>query len=76
MRDKILMQLVDKAINEPEFRANARKDVEGVLRAYGYDLTPDEMAAVKAFQAETAGLSDGELDAVLAGNSQRRQYAM
>jgi hypothetical protein len=76
MRDQILMQLVDKAISDPEFRANARKNVEGVLRAYGYDLTPDELGAVKAFQAETAGLSDGDLDSVLAGNSQRRQFAL
>ncbi len=76
MRDRILIQLVDKAISDPEFRANARKDVEGVLRAYGYELNSDELAAVKAFQAETADLSDGELDAVLVGNSQRRQFAL
>ncbi len=49
MRDEVLMELVDRAMNDQEFRRKAQEDPEGTLKEYGYELTEEEMAAVKEF---------------------------
>jgi hypothetical protein len=72
MRDDVLMELVDKAINDPEFRAKAKTDLQGTLQEYNINLTPDELTAVQDFHAQTSGLSDDELNEQLA-NAPRRQ---
>ena len=69
MRDEVLMDLVDRAMNDQEFRDRARGDLEGTLRAYGYDLTPEELAAVKEFHAQAAGKSDEEVNQMLGGGA-------
>ncbi len=71
MRDEVLMSLVDQAMNDPAFRDRAREDLEGTLQAYGYDLTPEEMAAVREFHAQSAGKSNEELNRELAGGARR-----
>jgi hypothetical protein len=73
MRDDVLMQLVDKAINDPDFRVQAQSNLEGTLKAHNIELTDDELAAVKEFQSQATGMSEQELDQMLAGNSVRRQ---
>jgi N-acetyl-anhydromuramyl-L-alanine amidase AmpD len=77
MRDEVLMSLIDKAMTDPEFRSRAVKDLDGALQAYGYELEPDEMEAVRAFQAQTAGKSDAEVERLLAEGAAdpRRQGA-
>ena len=72
MRDEVLMELVDKAVDDEEFRTKARQDPEGTLRDYGFDLTDEELQAVKDFQRETEGLSDADLTEAIAGGSGRR----
>ncbi len=72
MRDEVLMQLVDRAMSDEDFRNRARQDPEGTLRAEGFDLDDEEMAAVKQFQAETSGLSDDELNQAIAGGARRQ----
>ena len=74
MRDDVSINLVDEATSDPEFRNGMRRDQERTLRAYGYDLTPEELAAVEEFQASTAGMSDAEIDEMLAGGASRRQF--
>lgn len=69
MRDQVLMDLVDRAMNDPEFRDRAREDLEGTLKAYGYELTPEELAAVKEFHAQAAGKSDEEINQALVGGA-------
>jgi hypothetical protein len=73
MRDDVLMDLVDKAINDPAFRVQAQSNLEATLAAHNIELTDDELAAVKEFQAQAAGMSEQELDQMLTGNSARRQ---
>jgi hypothetical protein len=73
MRDDILMQLVDKATSDPGFRAKALADLDGALSEAGFDLTDEELAAVREFQARTQGKSDAEIDEALAGGA-RRQF--
>lgn len=65
VRNEVLMGLVDRAINDVEFREKARADLDGTLEKYGYELTHEELAAVKAFQDRTEGLTEEELDRAL-----------
>ena len=67
IRDEVLMDLVDLARTDPGFRRKARADLEEALNEYGYELTGDELAAVKEFHRRTQGMSDEELDLTLAG---------
>ena len=73
MRDDVLMDLVDKAVNDPEFRTKAKDDLEGTLKAYNFDLSEDELTAVRDFHSQAAGKSDEELDEMLAQGS-RKQF--
>ena len=75
MRDEVMMDLVSRAMDDPEFRRRAREDLDGTLPAYGYDLTEEEMTAVREFQESVAGLSDEELEAELAGSGSSRRFA-
>jgi hypothetical protein len=71
MRDDVLMALVDKAIEDPEFRAAARQDPEGAVKAAGFELQDDELEAVKEAQRQTAGMSDDELDQALVAGARQ-----
>lgn len=74
MRDDVLTDLVDKAVNDPDFRSKAKDDLEGTLKAYNFDLTEDELAAVRDFHSQAAGKSDEELDEMLSDSS-RKQFS-
>ena len=67
IRDEVLMDLVDLARTDPGFKRKACADLEGTLNEYGYDLSGDELAAVKEFHRRTQGMSDAELNQALAG---------
>ncbi len=69
MRDEVLMELVDKAMNDGEFRRKAQENPEGTLSEYGYELTTEEMAAVKEFHSQTQGMTNEQIDRALAGNA-------
>jgi hypothetical protein len=66
IRDEVLMDLVDLARTNPDFKRKARVDLEGTLNEYGYELTGEELAAVKEFHRRTRGMSDAELSRALA----------
>jgi hypothetical protein len=74
IRDEVLMDLVHLARTDPEFMCKARADLEGTLNEYGYQLTGDELAAVKAFHRRTRGMSDEELTGMLAKSA--HEYVM
>jgi len=74
IRDEVLVDLVDLARTDPEFKRKARADLEGTLNEYGYELTADELAAVKEFHRRTRDMSDEELDRTLAGSA--HEYVM
>lgn len=72
MRESVLRDLAEKAATDPEFLALARRDLEGALSRYGYDLTPDELKVVKDLQRRTAILGNGALATMLAGGLRKR----
>jgi Ribosomally synthesized peptide prototyped by Frankia Franean1_4349. len=61
MRDDILTSLVERALKDENFRQAARADLEGTLQQHGYDVTEDELQALRVMQAQTADWSDAEL---------------
>jgi hypothetical protein len=71
MRDDVLQSLVDRALGDEEFRLKASQDLDGTLSEYGYELEPDELAAVREFHGQAAGRSETELQELLAGGAQR-----
>jgi len=81
MRDEVMMELVDRAMSDQRFRDRARTDLEETLSEHGYELTPEELGAVREFQLQTTGMSEEEVDRALAqnaagvGSSGRRQFA-
>ena len=66
IRDEVLMDLVDLARTNPDFKRRARVDLEGTLTEYGFELTGEELAAVKEFHRRTLWMSDAELSRALA----------
>jgi hypothetical protein len=72
MRDEVMIDLIDRAMRDPEFREQARQDPDGTLRAHGFELTDDELQAVKEFQQQTAGLSDEELNEAITQGGRRQ----
>jgi hypothetical protein len=72
MRDDVMIDLIDRAMRDPEFREQARQDPEAALQAHGFELTDEELQAVKEFQQQTAGLSDEELNEAIAQGGRRQ----
>ena len=60
-----LRRLVERARADPSFAERTRADLEGLLAAEGIALSPEEVAAVRAAQAEGAGLASAEVGARL-----------
>ena len=75
MRDDVMIQLSDRLFGDSAFRAQARTDLDGALRDAGFQLNPDEMAAVREFHGSAVALSDDQLMAAMADPHQRRQFA-
>ena len=69
-----LSQLVQRGMTDPTFVQRAQTDLDGTLAAEGIVLSPDEMAAVREFHTEIAGLSPDEVRAQL-GDTNRKQGA-
>ena len=67
-----LSLLVQRGMTDPSFVQRAQSDLDGTLAAEGIMLSPDEMAAVREFHTEIAGLSPDEVRAQL-GDANRKQ---
>jgi hypothetical protein len=74
MPDDVLMRLTDRLMTDAQFRTRARADLDAALRDGGFQLSEDELAAVRAFHREAAGLGEAELDAALSDGARRRQF--
>ena len=72
MRDDVMIELIDRAMRDATFRDEVRRDPETTLQSAGFELTDDEMNAVKEFQQQTAGLSDEELNDAIAQGGRRQ----
>lgn len=65
MNDQLLMEIVDKARTDDQFRSKAILDPDGTLEEYGYEPGPEELEAIRAFHSEHAGKSPDELAELL-----------
>lgn len=72
MADDPLSRLVQRSMTDRSFVERANADLEGTLAAEGISLDPNEMAAVRSFQAEVAGLSADEVQARLSDAGRRQ----
>jgi hypothetical protein len=52
-------------MTDPDFVRRAQTDLDGTLAAEGISLSADEMAAVREFHGEIAGLSADDVRAQL-----------
>ena len=66
MREDVLRDLARRATTDPEFLKQTRRDLEGTLAGYGYDLTRDELRLVEDLRRRTVKLSDEQLALTLA----------
>ena len=66
MRENVLRDLAGRAATEPTFLKQARRDLEGTLARFGYDLTLEEKRLVEGLRRQTAGMSDEQLARTLA----------
>jgi hypothetical protein len=62
-------------MTDPGFVGRALADLDGTLAAEGIRLSPDEMAAVREFHGQIAGLSQDEVMGRLT-DAARRQGAV
>jgi hypothetical protein len=75
VRIDVLQRLAEQAMSDPQFRAEAKDDLEAALRRHGYDLTAQELALVLRFRRSLAaagvdldlvsGMGDERLASVL-----------
>jgi hypothetical protein len=75
MREAVLRDLAVRAASDRAFLAGLRRDPHGTLKAHGYDLTKEELAAVLDLRRRTAALGDGTVSALLAGGLKGRDGA-
>jgi hypothetical protein len=66
MRENVLRDLAGRAATEPTFLKQARRDLEGTLARFGYDLTLEELRLVEGLRRQTDGMSDDQLARELA----------
>jgi hypothetical protein len=61
LREKVLRNLASRAATDAGFLKQARRDLEGTLAMFDYDLTPEELRLVEDLRYRTAGMSDEQL---------------
>lgn len=66
MRDAVLIQLVDRAQQDPDFLRRAKEDPEAAVREAGFELDEDELAALIDLRREVLQMDDAELEQRLA----------
>jgi hypothetical protein len=69
-----LSRLVQRGMTDPAFVSRAQADLDGTLAAEGISLSPEELAAVREFHGQIAGLSQDEVQGRLS-DAARRQGA-
>jgi hypothetical protein len=72
MREKVLKDLASRAATDAGFLKQARRDLEGTLAGFGYDLTLEELRLVEDLRHRTAAMSDEQLAHTLASGLRER----
>jgi hypothetical protein len=68
LREEVLRDLARRAATDPGFLKQTRRDLEGTLVGYGYDLTREELRLVDDLQRRTASMSYEQLALTLASD--------
>ncbi len=71
-----LMQLVQRALQDPDFLREALADPEVTLAANGIHLQPEELVAVKEFAARLTGQNPADMTAALVAAAGQRGAAL
>src|SRR5215216_823924 len=66
LREKVLRALASRAATDAGFLKQARRDLQGTLARFGYDLTLEELRLVEDLRRRTAAMSNEELARKLA----------
>jgi hypothetical protein len=61
LSEKVLRNLASRAATDAGFLKQARRDLEGTLAMFDYDLTLEELRLVEDLRYRTAGMSDEQL---------------
>jgi hypothetical protein len=61
VRENVLREMARRAVRDPDFLRQARRNLESTLARHGYQLTGEEMRLVEGLRRRTAGMSDGAL---------------
>src|SRR5215218_9437263 len=72
LREKVLRNLASRAASDAGFLKQARRDLEGTLARFDYDLTLEELRLVEDLRHRTAGMSDEQLARTLASGLRER----
>ena len=72
LREKVLRDLASRAATDAGFLKQARRDLEGTLAGFGYELTLEELRLVEDLRRRTSAMSDEELARVLASGLRGR----
>ena len=78
MAEEILVELVNKVVNDKSFRESVLKDLDGTLAKNGYTkkLTDEELSAIREFNVQSRGLSREEMDRRLTDLAQGRMQGL
>jgi hypothetical protein len=66
LREKVLRDLASRAATNAEFLKQARRNLNGTLARFGYNLTLEELRLVENLRRQTAAMSDDQLARTLA----------
>jgi hypothetical protein len=72
VRENVLRNLASRAATDPTFLRRARRDLQGTLAGFGYDLTLEELRLVEDLRRRTAAMSDEQLARTLASGLRGR----
>jgi hypothetical protein len=72
LREKVLRDLASRAATDAGFLKQARRDLQGTLARFGYELTLEELRLVEDLRRRTAAMSDEELARTLASGLRGR----
>lgn len=57
--------LLERLRVDPDFRERAKGDLDALLAAEGYELSDEDLKAVREMHRRASGMTDEEIDAIL-----------
>jgi hypothetical protein len=72
LREKVLKDLASRAATDAGFLKQARRDLQGALAGFAYELTLEELRLVEYLRRRAAAMSDEQLARVLASGLRGR----